>query len=66
MPSVEDLIACPDCDLLQRVPSLPPGGKARCPRCGKLVAAHKPDSLQRTLALTIAAAIAYILANTNP
>ena len=27
-------VACPDCDLLQRIPPLPPGGKAHCPRCG--------------------------------
>ena len=29
-----ETVACPDCDLLQRLPELPPGGKARCPRCG--------------------------------
>jgi paraquat-inducible protein A len=62
----ENLIACPDCDLLQRIPSLPPGGKARCPRCGKGVAVHKPDSLERTLALTVTAAIAFIVANVMP
>ena len=61
-----NLIACPDCDQLQRIPSLPPGGKARCPRCGKVVAAHKPDSLDRTLALTVGAAIAFIVANVMP
>ncbi len=62
----ENLIACPDCDLLQRIPLLPPGGKARCPRCGKVVAAHKPCSLERTLALTVTAAIAFIVANMMP
>jgi paraquat-inducible protein A len=61
-----DLIACPDCDLLQRIPPLHPGGKARCPRCGKVVAVHRPDSLGRTLALTLAAAIAFIVANVMP
>ena len=30
-----EAIACPDCDLLQSIPPLPPGGKARCPRCGE-------------------------------
>jgi len=29
------LIACPDCDLLQRLPDLAPGASARCPRCDK-------------------------------
>ncbi len=62
----ENLIACPDCDLLQIVPPLQPGGKARCPRCGKLVARSKPDSLNRTTALTVAAGIAFIVANVWP
>jgi paraquat-inducible protein A len=62
----EDLIACPDCDLLQRVPPLRPGGRARCPRCGKVVAANKLGSLDRTLPLAIAATIAFIVANVTP
>ncbi len=60
-----NLMACPDCDLLQRIPALPPGGKARCPRCGHTVATCKPDSLDRTLALAVAAAIVLIITNTN-
>ena len=62
----ENLIACPHCDLLQRIPPLAPRVKARCPRCGKVVAASKPQSLERTLALTVAAAIAFIVANVMP
>jgi paraquat-inducible protein A len=65
MPAVE-LVACPDCDLLQRIPELPPGGKARCPRCGDVLATRPADSLDCPLALTIAAAIAFIVANTMP
>jgi paraquat-inducible protein A len=61
-----ETIACPDCDLLQRIPPLPSGGKARCPRCGKTLATRRPDSLNRVLALTIAAAAALIVANTTP
>ena len=64
--SLENLIACPHCDLLQRIPPLPPRWKARCPRCGKVVAVSKPDSLNRTLALTVAAAVAFIVANVMP
>ena len=67
MPSlIEKIVACHDCDLLQRIPVLPPRGKARCPRCGCTVAAIKPDSLDRTLALTIAAAIFFVIANVEP
>ena len=62
----KNLIACPHCDLLEVIPPLPPRGKARCPRCGKIVATSKPDSLNRTLALTVAAAIAFVVANICP
>ncbi|SPD75612.1 putative paraquat-inducible protein A [uncultured Desulfobacterium sp.] len=62
----EDIIACPDCDLLQRIPEIPPGGKACCLRCGHIIAQNKPDSLGRTLALTFAAAIVLVIANVTP
>ena len=61
-----EIIACPDCDLLQQLPELAPGGRARCPRCGWTVAASTEDSLNRPLALTITALIALIVANTAP
>lgn len=60
------LIACPDCDLLQRVPVLAPGESAHCPRCGNLMRSSRPDSLNRTLALTAAAAVALLVANAVP
>ena len=60
------LIACPDCDLLQRLPELAAGGSARCPRCDRELWRRKEDSLQRTLALALAAAALYLLANTVP
>src|SRR5438552_18424242 len=61
-----ETIACPDCDLLQRIPPLPPGGKARCARCGETLVHQRADPLDRPLALTIAAALALILATTMP
>ncbi len=61
-----ETIACPDCDLLQRVPSVPPGGKARCARCGETLVNQRADPLDRPLALTIAASIALLIANTTP
>jgi paraquat-inducible protein A len=60
------LIACPDCDLLQRLPTLAPGESARCLRCGYLLGRNRPDSLNRTLALTVTAAVAFLVANTVP
>ena len=61
-----ETIACPDCDLLQRIPPLPPGAKARCPRCSEVLVHQRADPLNRPLALTVAALIAFIIANTAP
>jgi len=61
-----ETVACPECDLLQHLPELPPGSKARCPRCGYMVASRTTDPVDRPLALTITALIALIIANTTP
>jgi paraquat-inducible protein A len=60
------VLACPDCDLLQVLPELPPGGKASCARCGRILAARVSDSSDTPLALGIAALLALIVANTAP
>jgi len=60
------LIACPQCDLLQRLPELAPGASARCPRCDKELWRRREDSLNRTLALTLGAALLYVVANSVP
>src|SRR5215470_1303198 len=61
-----ETVACPDCDLLQSIPELAPGGKARCPRCGFTVASRSADPIDLPLALTITALILLIVANTWP
>jgi len=60
------LIACLHCDLLQRLPALEPGATARCPRCDKELWRRRVDSLDRTLALTLAAAVLYVIAQLMP
>jgi paraquat-inducible protein A len=60
------LVACLHCDLLQRLPDLAPGASARCPRCNKELWRRREDSINRTLALTIGAAILYVIANSVP
>jgi paraquat-inducible protein A len=60
------LIVCPHCDLLQRLPELAPDASARCPRCNKELWRRREDSLNRTLALSLAAAVLYIIANSVP
>ena len=60
------LIACQHCDLVQRLPRLELGGSARCPRCNKELWRRREDSLNRTLALTLTAAVLYVIANSVP
>jgi len=64
--SDRSLIACPNCDLVQRLPELAAGGSARCLRCDRELWRRREDSLNRTLALSLAAAILYVLANSVP
>ncbi|MGZ8219906.1 paraquat-inducible protein A [Methylomagnum sp.] len=59
-------IACHECDLLQREIPLPAGGTATCPRCGATLYRNNPAGLDRTLALLLAAAILFVLANAFP
>ena len=62
----KSLIACHECDLLHRVQPLPDGGAARCVRCDAVLYYQKKDSLDRTLALTIAGLVLLIVANIFP
>jgi paraquat-inducible protein A len=60
------VIACPDCDLLHRRPEVPEGGFARCGRCGATLRRRPQDALERTLALSFAAAILFVVSNSFP
>jgi paraquat-inducible protein A len=60
----QGLQRCEGCHLLSRPTD--GGGEGRCPRCGEELTFRKKNSLQRTLALLIAAAICYIPANVLP
>jgi paraquat-inducible protein A len=60
------LAACPNCDLIQRLPAVAPGQSACCPRCGTELRRRRKDSLNRTLALAAAAAVLCLIANTVP
>ena len=60
------LVACPHCDLLQRMPEVETGASVRCPRCNKELWRRREDSLNRTFALTVAAVVLYVIANTVP
>ena len=60
------LIACHECDLLQREAVLARGGVARCARCGAELYRSHPHSLDRTMALTAGAIVLFAIANTFP
>jgi paraquat-inducible protein A len=53
---------CETCGLV----CVPAETDGRCPRCGARVHERKPDSLDRTLAFVIAAAVLYVPANVYP
>ena len=64
--SASHAVACPDCDLLQELPSLPPSAKACCARCGCVLARKPGGPKDLPLALTVAATIIFVIANTVP
>lgn len=66
MKTRSSVIACHECDLLQREVPLPRGGVVRCARCGAELYRSHPDSLERTLALTAGAIVLFAIANAFP
>jgi len=61
-----EIVACPECDLLQHLPSLPLRARACCPRCGCVIAWQPPGPKDLPLALTVTALILFIVANALP
>jgi paraquat-inducible protein A len=59
-------IACHECDLLQLEVELAPSSVARCCRCGAELFRNRPDTLERSLALSVAAAFLFIISNAFP
>jgi paraquat-inducible protein A len=63
---LSSLVACHECDLLHHVEPLPDGATARCTRCGAVLYRQTRNTLDRSLALTMAGLIVFVLANTFP
>jgi paraquat-inducible protein A len=60
------LVACEDCDLLHRLGPVPEGGAARCRRCRGALRRRPRNGLEHTLALALAAAVLFVVANSFP
>lgn len=61
-----ELIACHECDHFYRYEPLEAGATANCQHCGALLYRAIPDSLNRSLALYLAALIMFFVANCFP
>ncbi|MEL6426536.1 MAG: paraquat-inducible protein A [Pseudomonadota bacterium] len=57
-----DVLACPTCDLLNEVPRLGPGDRARCARCNRLLVARRRNAIDRMLASGAAVTILMVAA----
>jgi paraquat-inducible protein A len=62
----QSLIACHECDLLQRKTAARANGTVKCRRCGSVLYRNKRNSLDHTLALTVGAMIVLIVTNVFP
>jgi paraquat-inducible protein A len=62
----DKLIACHECDALYRKPHLPGRQSARCPRCGALLCSGSSAKLDRICAVTLAALITFVIAQSFP
>ncbi len=61
-----ELLACPECDLLQSDSAFPRPRKALCARCGAILYQRHDHGLERTAALTAAALVLFAMANAFP
>jgi paraquat-inducible protein A len=60
------VVACRDCDLLHRLALLPEGTTALCRRCGGVLRRRRHNPIERTLALALASAVLFAVANAFP
>ena len=64
--SAPHLVACEHCDLLLPMQPLAEGETASCGRCGSVLRSRVKNGLERALALTVAAAVLFVVANSFP
>jgi len=59
-------IACHECDLVQKIPPMAEESAAVCLRCGSVLFRTRHNSIDRTLAWTIAGLVLYVVAVSFP
>ena len=65
--NIKNLIACHDCDLLHHIPAHEgPRCVSRCRRCNAALHRGVENSIDRTLALTLAGVVLFVVANAFP
>ncbi|SAK52792.1 PqiA family integral membrane protein [Caballeronia hypogeia] len=64
--SERGLIACHECDLLQRENDVPPGGALRCCRCRAVLYRRRGRGFDRALAYAFAACVLWVISNAFP
>ena len=62
----EKIICCHECDELLRIPATRKEGRLKCPRCGTVLLRQKKGMVEIMYALSIAAAILFLLTNYFP
>ena len=50
-------VVCPVCDALHRIGPVTPGERARCIRCGTVLATGRPEAIARIVALALASLV---------
>ncbi|WP_313385128.1 membrane integrity-associated transporter subunit PqiA [Pantoea sp.] len=57
---------CPQCDLMVKLPDVPQGSRASCPRCHTVLTANWPEPRKRPTGYALAALFMLLLANLFP
>lgn len=61
-----ELLVCPQCDVVHRAVALDRQEVAACVACGRVLARHGSLSVDQLLALTVTAALIFLIANAYP
>lgn len=63
---LSEFLVCPHCDVLHRAVALRRHEVAACVACGRVLARHHSLSVDQLLAITVTAALAFVVANAYP